>query len=225
MAKRTPQEQATAAQQAQAKKAATATTNAKNRATAAKPGEVKVSTPNGFVPVSQWDFGYGKGVLSPENPNAGVVPVAAQPQTPDPYLAFQTLQANRNITLGDADASYDEGGLARSSGFDATGALIQQGATAFNPFSQAMLLQDQFKRTQAGTGNSYAAQGQYNSGAYGRAKEHDARLYAQDFDALKTSAQQGYHGINRARLGTYADNSLGSGQSSFESIYRNAYGS
>jgi hypothetical protein len=142
-------------------------------------------------------------------PRPGIV---AQPQPPDPYLAFQTLQANQNITLGDADASYQQGELGRSSGFDATGNLIQQGSAAFSPYSQAMLLQDQFKRNQAGTQNSYAAQGQYNSGAYGRAKERDSRLYGQDYDALKTSAQQGYHGINQGRLSTYANNALGTGQ-------------
>lgn len=225
MAKRTPQEQYAAQQAAQQKKAAAATTAAKLKATAAKPGEAKISTPNGFVPVSQWDFGYGPGVLGPNGvPPAGPGPQAA-PLPVDPYLELQKLQATQNTQLSDADAAYDTGTLARSSGFDANGNLIQQGAAAFNPYSQAMLLQDQYKRNQSGTSNSYAAMGQFNSGAYGRAKEHDARLYGQDFDALKTSAQQGYHGIDRSRLGTYASNAGGVGSSSFESLLKSVYGS
>jgi hypothetical protein len=222
MAKTTPQERAAAERQAQQKKAAAATTAAKNKVTqASHPGEIRIATPNGFIPVSQWDFGYGPGVMN--DPALAAPGIVAQPQPPDPYLALQTLQANQNVQLGDADAAYQQGQLGRSSGFDAAGNLIQQGSAAFSPYSQAMLLQDQFKRNQAGTANSYAAQGQYNSGAYGRAKERDSRLYGQDYDALKTSAQQGYHGINQGRLSTYANNALGTGQASFQSLYKNVY--
>lgn len=171
-------------------------------------------------------IGPSKGVDRPSSfmlPTGQPLGVAPAPQPPDPYLAIATLQAGQNIGLADADAAYQTGQTARSLGIDATGNLIQQGAAAFNPYSQAMLLQDQFKRDQSGTMNSYAAQGQYNSGAYGRAKERDSRLYAQDFDALKTSALQGYHGINQGRLSTYANNSLGTSQSGFESLYKSIY--
>lgn len=163
------------------------------------------------------------------NPAAAAAPapapggLVAAPQPVDPYQQIQQLQATQNIGLSDADSAYQTGQLARSSGFDAAGNLIQQGATAFNPYSQAMLLQDQFKRDQAGSMNSYAAQGQFNSGAYGRAKERDARTYAQGYDALKTAAGQGYHGIQQGRLSTYANNAGGTGTSSFDSLYKSVY--
>jgi hypothetical protein len=50
----------------------------KANANPAKPGEVKISTPNGFIPVSEWDFGYGKGVLQPD-PTAPLAPGAPPP--------------------------------------------------------------------------------------------------------------------------------------------------
>lgn len=161
----------------------------------------------------------------PYNPVKGITgnnpaPVIAPVQPFDPYLASTTLAAQRNVGLADADAAWAQGQLQRSSGFDAAGNLVAAGTKDFNPFSQAQLLQDEYRRSQAGTLNSYAAMGQYNSGAYGRARERDSRLYAQGYDQLKTGTLGGYRDISRQRLGTYADNSIGVDAASYDALRR-----
>jgi hypothetical protein len=159
-------------------------------------------------------------------PQPAVLPpgmVAVQPEPFDPYLENQRITAIRNIGLGDAEAGWQQGQLQRNSGFDANGNLVTAGAD-FNPFSQAMLLQDEYKRGQTGTLNSYAAMGQYNSGAYGRAQGRQDRLYAQGYDALRTGTQAAYHGIQAGRLQNYASNSLGVSDADFAALRRNFYG-
>lgn len=159
-------------------------------------------------------------VGSPSLVNPGPAP---QPIPPDPFLENSKLTANRNIALGTGEAAWQQGQLQRSSGFDASGNLVTSGAD-FSPFSQAMQLQDTYKASKLGTNTSYAGQGQLYSGAYGRAQLHNDTGYARSFDALKTGAQAGYHGIQSGLLGTYANNSLGTGTQSFESLLKQLYG-
>lgn len=172
---------------------------------------------------AQGPAGPAKGVDRIPPVGAPVGP-AVLPETPDPYLENAKLTAGRNIGLSDADSAWQRGQLQRSSGFDASGNLITSGAD-FNPFSQAMILQDEYKHSQAGTSNSYAAMGQYNSGAYGRAQAHNDTGYAQGYDALKTGTLTGYHGIDSGQLTTYANNSLGVSDEAFNALRRRIYGS
>jgi hypothetical protein len=211
-----------------------------NRASYAKPGEVKVAGPSGFVPllgggaaqgnevkiaasdgtyipVNEWDFNKPAGGSGAA---AGSGDTTKQ-QPFDPNLELQRLQANQNIALGDAAAAWQTGQLARSSGIDAAGNLITSG-DAFSPFSQAMQYQDAFKAAKRGTLNS--AGNHLYSGAYGRAQNRNALNYARDFDALKTGTQAGYYGINRDRLGTYASNAQGTGTTDFQSLLKSVYG-
>lgn len=150
-------------------------------------------------------------------------PLAPAPLPPDPYLQNSILTANRNIGLGDAESTWQQGQLQRSSGFDANGNVITSGAD-FNPYSQAMQLQDNWHTAQRGTTNSLASQGQLYSGAMANAQGYNDKNYAQGFDALKTQTLGGYHGIQANRLGTYASNSIGTNSAGFDSIYKSVYG-
>jgi hypothetical protein len=149
---------------------------------------------------------------------------APAPQPFDPNLEIQKLQAGMNVGLSGAESAWQSGQLQRSSGFDASGNLVTAGKD-FNPFSQAMLLQDSYKRSKAGTNTGYAAQGQLYSGAYGRAQNRNDLNYAQGYDALRTGTLQGYHGIGAGQLQTYANNTLGLSGDQFQSLRRNVYGS
>jgi hypothetical protein len=169
------------------------------------------------------------GSLAPALPAAVPSPTAAaggdgtQPQPVDPFLESQRLAATNNIQLGDAESAWQQGQLQRQSGFDATGNLVSSGAD-FNPFSQAMQLQDAYHANRLGNTNSYAAQGQLYSGALQNAQGAADKSYAQGYDALKTSTLGGYHGLQAGRLGNYASNTLGTGSADFASLYKQLYG-
>jgi hypothetical protein len=164
----------------------------------------------------------GQGAPAP----AGLPPgaVGPQPEPFDPNVEQARLSAIRNVNLGTGEAAWQQGQLQHDTGFDASGNLVTSGAD-FNPFSQAMLLQDEYARSKMGTSNSYAAQGQHNSGAYGRAQGRNDRVYAQGYDSLKTSALQGYHGVQAGLLGNSAGNALGVSDADFAALRRNVYGS
>lgn len=169
-------------------------------------------------------FPGGPPVPAGAQPVAVAPPVVAQPAPFDPNAEMARLGAIRNIGVGDAEAAYQQGQLQRSTGFDAAGNPVTSGPD-FNPFAQAMMLQDEYKRGQAGTLNSYAAQGQYSSGAYQRAQGRNDRLYAQGYDALRTGTQAAYHGIQSGRLQNYASNALGVSDTDFAALRRSIYGS
>jgi hypothetical protein len=146
------------------------------------------------------------------------LPIAPQPF--DPEFEAKKLSAGMNIGLSDAEAGYQKGTLAYDTGYDATG----QRNTA-NPYSQAQLLEDNYRRSLMGASNSYAAMGQYNSGAYGRAKGREDRLYAQGSDRLQRDTTAAYHGIGAGQLGTYASNALGVSGGAYDALKRSIYGS
>jgi hypothetical protein len=160
---------------------------------------------------------------APRRPAPAEPSLAPQPLPPDPGLEDARLSALRNIQLGAGESAWQQGQLQRDSGFDASGNLITAGAD-YNPFSQAMQLQDSWKQSKLGTTTGYAAQGQQNSGAYGRAQARNDRGYAMGYDALRTGTLAGYHGIQSGQLQTYASNALGAGSADFDSLYRRLYG-
>jgi hypothetical protein len=137
----------------------------------------------------------------------------------DPEFEATKLGATWNVSLSDAEAGYQSGNLAYDTGYDANGQR-----NSANPYNQAQMLEDNYHRSQLGTTNSYAAQGQYNSGAYGRAQGHNDRLYAQGSDRLQRDTADAYHGIRVGQLQTYAGNALGVSGDSFEALKKAIYG-
>jgi hypothetical protein len=158
--------------------------------------------------------GQGQGVSTPPAPAAVVTP-----QPFDPALENQRQQAGFNITTGDAEANYQTGQTAYSTGYNADGSL-----NAGNPYSQAMLLQDNYKRSQTGTNNSMASQGQLYSGARLNAQARNDRLYAEGSAGLRDQTRERYHQIGYGRLQNYGQNSLGTSQAGYDSLRRSVYG-
>lgn len=147
---------------------------------------------------------------------------APAPPMPQPFDANQELarlQASMNIGLSDAEGTYQTGRTGYQTGYNAAGARDFS-----NPYSQAQLLEDEYKRSLSGTTNSYAAQGQLNSGAKGRALARDDRLYAQSSAGLRDQAADTYHSIGAGRLQTYASNAAGVNSGAFDSLRRSVYG-
>lgn len=119
----------------------------------------------------------------------GPKPVAPPPPDPayEAYKAQQGLQAG----ISNADATYQRGNLGYESGYGANGARDYT-----NPYSQAALYEESYKRSKLGTTNSYASQGQLYSGAYGRMQGENARNESINQNSLAHQAAAGYHGID-----------------------------
>lgn len=203
-----------AAQKAYAARQKAATAQHSTAVTVAQ-GTTPDPTGNQFLGPTATQGIYGKGYAAP----------VVSPQPFDPALEAQKTSAIRNIGLGDAEAGWQKGQLQRSSGFDSGGNLIGVGSADFNPFSQAQIFQDDYKRSVTGTNNSMAAQGQLYSGARLNAQAHNDRGYAQGYDALKTGALTGYHGIQSGQLSNYATNISGVSDADFGALRKQVYGS
>jgi hypothetical protein len=141
------------------------------------------------------------------------------PQPVDPALESARQGAQWNVSLADSNAGFQRGETAWGTGYNADGSL-----NASNPYSQAMLLQDEYKRGQAGTNNSMAAQGQLYSGARLNAQARNDRLYAQGSAAQKDNARQTYHGIGYGQLQSYGSNALGTSSADYDALRRQVYG-
>lgn len=147
-------------------------------------------------------------------------PPPVTPPPVDPALENARLGASWNITTADSEAKYQGGETAWGTGYNADGSL-----NTSNPYSQAMLLQDTYKRSVTGANNSMFAAGQGYSGARSNAQAHNDRTYAEGSSALRDSTRQAYHGIDYGRLQTYGSNSLGVSNEGYAALHRSVYGS
>lgn len=157
--------------------------------------------------------GQNSGIPNPSKPfdPPAQNPYVAPAPPIDPEFEAYKVGANRNVALADADATYQLGRIDNQYGL---------GADQSNPYSQAKLLEESYKRSTRGTENSYASMGQRNSGAYRRMQGENARNYSIGFDQLSRGYQDARYGVVRGQLGSYAENSTGVDQASFEALLR-----
>jgi hypothetical protein len=156
----------------------------------------------------------------PKAPPVPPAPVVQQPQPFDPQLDAARQGAAWNTQIAGAEAGYQRGQLAYNNGFNADGTV-----NTSNPYSQATLLQDSYKRSQTGTNNSYAAQGQLYSGARLNAQATNDRGYAQGYDQLRRQSMDQYHQLGFGQLQTYGQNALGVNSADYDALRRAIYGS
>lgn len=128
--------------------------------------------------------GVGPNGQGPQGPQIG-------PPPPDPQYEAWKAQQGLSLGLSNADATYQRGNLGYETGYGASGARDYT-----NPYSQAALYEESYKRSKLGTTNSYASQGQLNSGAYGRMQGENARNLSINQNTLAHSAANAYHGID-----------------------------
>lgn len=146
-------------------------------------------------------------------------PPAAAPQPYDPAYQGTVLTANRNVTLGNNEATYQTQQTGYDLGYDQTGAF-----NAANPYSQAQLLQDSYHDQQRGTTNNLANAGQLYAGSLINQRGIDDRNYSISDAALKRRAQATYHGIQAGQLQNYATNAVGVSDAGFNKLRTDTYG-
>lgn len=140
----------------------------------------------------------GMTVKPGQPPKAGLVPKNPAPVQPeDPNVLNAQAIGQRNVAVGDLTAAFQQGNLDQSYGFGAGGAA--------DPYSQANLLQENYRRSTRGTTNNYAASGQLYSGAYNRAQNENTRNYDIGYDQLRRAYDQASGNIQLGRLQTYAN--------------------
>jgi hypothetical protein len=171
--------------------------------------------------IPQQDPSKGPTMYQPADPYAPGATWSATPPPPNPYassvppvdpsLEAYRVAGMRNTALADASAGFQTGQIENQYGL---------GADVSNPYSQAKLLEDHYKRSQLGTTNSYAAQGQLTSGAYGRMQGENARNYNIGYDQLARAYTGAKGNILLGQLGTYANQLGGVDEQRFASLLR-----
>jgi len=151
----------------------------------------------------------------PGQPTSSVTDYVQQQQQaaggppPDPAFLQQQAQAQLALGLGNAWDTYSVGQLNNEFGFGDTS----------NPYNRVRMLEDSYKHQQAGTTNSYAAQGQLYSGAIQNARNSNATGYARGYDALQRQYQGARNQITRGALDRYMQYGAQPGQD-LQSILR-----
>jgi hypothetical protein len=140
------------------------------------------------------------------------------PQPVDPALEEQRLIANRNVALGKGEAAYQQGNLGFDYGYNPNGTI-----NTANPYSRAAMLQLGYEHQQAGTTNSYAAQGQLYSGAIQNALGEGSRQYGANEAANRLAYQRATHGIQAGQLNTVANAGSGVSDADFQALLKATY--
>jgi hypothetical protein len=118
---------------------------------------------------------------------------------PDPNLLAQQAQADNAIRISDAWGTYQTGQINADYGFTPQGTIDPN-----NPYSRAALLQRSYQDSQRGTTNSYAAAGQYSSGAYKRMQDRNAENFDIGLDQLKKGQGRELSGVLKGQVDTYS---------------------
>jgi hypothetical protein len=165
-------------------------------------------------------------VHAPNQPSAPLAyapapppPTAIAPQPFDPALEAQRLSAGRNVALGNNEATWQTQNAGYNLGYNPDGT-----ANAANPYSQAQLYADSYKRSKLGTRNSMFAAGQGYSGALLNAQAENDRSYSQSDAALRQRALQQYHSIQSGKLANYASNASDVSDADWNSVLKSTYG-
>jgi hypothetical protein len=149
---------------------------------------------------------------------AGVKPPAkggTPTPPPDPALMQQQAAADNSLRIGDAFATFQNTQIDADYGFSPDGTIDPN-----NPYSRAALLQRSYQDTQRGTGNSYAAAGQYNSGAYQRMQGRNAENFDVGVDQLKKAQGREKSGVLQTQVQNYSANSANLDPAKLESLLK-----
>ena len=157
---------------------------------AAKPagGGPLITTPNGRVPVSEWDFGWGKGVLQPPAATPpGATPSGQLPLPVDAGYDDQTESLAKTLAQTQAGLRGERQRTLIDYGFneDPTNGALSLDPN--NPFSKATLLKAQYDRDRRSTALGMGARGQLYAGAMQTGQDFLNSQQLQGEDALQKS--------------------------------------
>lgn len=150
-----------------------------------------------------------KGSLNPAGP--AVMP-------PDPAAEMAKVSANRNVALGNAEATYQTGQALTNYGYKLDPASGKYISDASNPYSESQRLQDTYHANQLGTNNSMAAAGQLYSGARLNQQGINDRQYAQADYGLRQGLANTLHGIQYGQGQNYANNAGAVSDADFQKL-------
>jgi hypothetical protein len=170
-------------------------------------------------PAATFNTGRPANATGPPKGTAARAPLAAAPQPFDPNYEAQKLTAGRNVALGNNEATWQTQNAGYNLGYNPDGT-----SNAANPYSQAQLLTDSYKRSRLGTQNDMAGQGQLYSGSLLNAQATNDRGYSQADAALRQRALEQYHGINAGKLANYASNASGVSDADYAALLKATYG-
>lgn len=146
---------------------------------------------------------------APPTPQAPATP-PVQPM--DPSVVNAQVTAQRNVGVADLYSTWNQGNLDQDYGFGAGGAA--------NPYSQAALLQENYRRAKTGTVTSYTNEQQQFSGAYGRMQTENTRNYDIGYDQLRRGYDQATGENQFGRLREYANAGTGVDDATYEALRR-----
>lgn len=148
----------------------------------------------------------------PFGPSGEPNPAAVGGPPLDPQFEAHRASAGRNLQLAEGEGAYQRGQAEQFYGYGVSGAA--------NPYSQAALLEESFKRSKLGTTNAYASMGQHNSGAYDRMQGENARNYSIQSDQNRRAYDQAVHGINYGQAQAAANYGVGMDDEAFNALRR-----
>src|SRR3954470_528060 len=146
---------------------------------------------------------------SAATPNTAGNPGPSAPP-PDPTYEAYRASAGRNVSLGDAEATYQHANISNEYGI----------GDSSNPCSKAAMLQESYNRAKLGTTNGLAAQGQLYSGAMTNAQNENDHQYSISNDALQRAYQNAQHSVGYGQAQNYANNAIGVSDQGFAALLR-----
>lgn len=159
---------------------------------------VRISAPGGgTVGISEWDFGYGKGVLSPPAPAAPAPAAPTPPPAPEPKREFSP-DSIYNTGIGQNKTNFDN--TISNIGVDESKTKYDFGFDdPTNPFSRALEQKKHFLVTGMARSNQMAARGQLFSGANAKQQSDLGREQEKQTAALKAAYADAIEALKRRR--------------------------
>ena len=139
----------------------------------------------------------------------GVPGPAVAPQPIDPQFEYQKAAATRNLQVGQLGAAYQGAQIGNEYGF---------GSDKSNPYSQAKLLEESWKRSKLGTTNNYASSGQLHSGAFQRMQGENDRNYSIGVDRGTRDMNDALANVALGQMQNSADYGFGVAGDDFQSL-------
>ena len=131
------------------------------------------------------------------------------PQPLDPGFMQQQASAQRNLQVSQLGGLYQGAQINNEYGF---------GSDKSNPYSQAKLLEESYKRSKLGTTNNYASAGQRHSTAYDRMQGENARNYSIGVDRGTRDMNNALAQNQLGQLQAGADYGIGLTDADFSSL-------
>jgi hypothetical protein len=149
--------------------------------------------------LAQYGTDWASGKIA-TGPSGETNPASVAPAPQDPAFMEYQASAGRNLAVSQLGSAYQSAQIGNEYGF---------GTDKSNPYSQAKLLEESWKRSKLGTTNNYASSGQLHSGAYGRMQGENDRNYSIGVDRGTRDMNNALANVSLGQLQATADYGVG----------------